>query len=357
MTTSGSAPPDPQGLDWPAVARHLDAHGCGALTLEPPPRRFASGLANRNFLVELDGGSITGPAVLRCPPPGDLPPGAHDMAREHRILSRLPDALPFVPRGLHLCEDRAVAGVAFQILEYRPGIVIRERLPDGMGEPEATRLSHVLIETLAQLHAVDPVAVGLDTLGRPEGFLARTAAGWQRRGLACEDPAATPAIHALGDWLARNPVPDGAAAVPTLLHNDWKLDNFILAPDLSPSAVVDWDQGTRGDPLFDLAVLLSYWTEPGDPEAMLVLHQMPTAAPGFLTRQQAAEAYAARTGRDLSHFRHHRVLGILKLGVIFLQLHRLYRTGAVSDPQYARFGTLAAGLLEFGVEVSAGRVF
>ena len=336
-------------LDWPAIARHLATHGLD-MAPDPLPSRFSGGLANRNFLVHIDGV----PTVLRCPPPGPLPPGAHDMAREHRILSRLPDALHFVPRSLHLCEDRAVTGVPFQLLEYRPGLVIRETLPAGMGAAEAARLSDTLIHTLAALHQVDPAQVGLDGLGRPDGFLARTAAGWQRRGLACEDPAATPLIGELGAWLAANQAADGP---PTLLHNDFKLDNLILAPDLSPAALVDWDQGTRGDPLFDLATLLSYWTEAGDPPVMHQLAQMPTAAPGFPSRQAAAEGYARLTGRDLSGFRFHRVLGILKLGVIFLQLHALLRRGATADPRYAAFGPLAAGLLEFALDVAAGRRF
>ena len=337
------------GLDWPAIARHLAGHGLD-LARDSAPQRFAGGLANRNFLVHVD----ASPTVLRCPPSGPLPPGAHDMAREHRILSRLPDALAFVPRSLHLCEDRAVTGVPFQLLEYRPGLIIRDRLPAGMGPAEAARLSDTLIHTLAALHHVDPASVGLDGLGRPEGFLARSAEGWQRRGLACDDPAATPLIRKLGAWLARNQAPDGP---PTLLHNDFKLDNLILAPDLSPAALVDWDQGTRGDPLFDLATLLSYWTEAGDPPVMHQLAQMPTAAPGFPSRQVATEAYARLTGRDLSPFRFHRVLGILKLGVIFLQLHALLRRGATADPRYAAFGPLAAGLLEFALDVAAGRRF
>jgi len=142
-----------------------------------------------------------------------------------------------------------------------------------------------------------------------------------------------------------------------MLHNDFKLDNLILDANLQPAAVVDWDQGTRGDGLFDLGTMLSYWTEAGDPPAMHDLRQMPTAAPGFWTREQAALRYAALTGRDLSDIRFHRVLGILKLGVIFLQLHGLHRRGATADPRYAGFGTLAEGLLEFAQDVRAGRVF
>ena len=332
-------------MDWDRVRAHLAQHG---MVLRPgTPPRFPGGLANQNYRIEL----ASGPAVLRRPPPGPLPPGAHDMAREHRILARVPDALPFVPRSLHLCEDLDVIGVKFQILEYRDGIVVRDTVPPELADKTGA-LSEMLLRTLAAIHALDPDALGLGTLGRPEGFLARTVEGWVRRGSAMDGG---PLLEELGGWLRANTVPDRA---PTLLHNDFKLDNIILDPaTLEPTAVVDWDQGTLGDPLFDLATLLSYWTEPGDPAAMQDLKQMPTAAPGFITREQAALRWSELTGRDVSDFRFHRVLGILKLAVIFLQLHGLYLRGATTDPRYIAFGPLAQGLLEFGHEVAAGRIF
>lgn len=338
-------------LDWPRVRDHLARHGL-QLDPAPPPRQFAGGLANINYLVHLSGQ----PAVLRRPPPGPLPPGAHDMAREHRLLSRLPDALPFVPRGLHLCTDADVIGVPFQIIEYRAGRTVRATLPpDLAGRPEVgAALSATLLRTLAAIHAVDADALGLGDLGRPEGFLRRAVDGWRRRGEAAGTEASAPLMRELGAWLDANLVPDGP---PALLHNDFKLDNVILDDALNPVGVVDWDQGTRGDPLFDLATLLSYWTEPDDPPAMHDLAQMPTAEPGFLTREQAAHEYARLTGRDLSGIRFHRTLGIVKLGVIFLQLHALHTRGAVSDPRYIAFGPLAAGLLAFALDVAAGRTF
>lgn len=333
--------------NWPAVAAHLARHGMPMAAT--PPTRFSSGLANRNYLLHL----ATGPAVLRRPPPGPLPPGAHDMAREHRILSRLPDALPAAPRSLHLCEDPAVMGVPFQILEYRRGRVIRATLPDDAAHAGA-ELSETMLTTLASIHAVDADALGLGTLGKPDGYLARQLAGWRRRGAgASDDPATLQPLEKLGTWLEAHAVPDGP---PTLLHGDFKLDNLILGPDLQPTAIVDWDQGTRGDPLFDLATLLSYWTEPGDPPEMHALQQMPTAAPGFLTREAAVARYAALTGRDMSGFRFHRVLALLKLAVIFLQLGALSRTGATADPRYAGFGAVGTGVLDFAKEVTAGRV-
>jgi len=339
-------------LDWEAVRRHLAEHGL-CLDHDPPPRQFAGGLANLNFLVHLDGK----PAVLRRPPLGELPAGAYDMAREFRILSRLPDALAFVPRGLHLCSDDSVIGAQFQIIEYRPGLVIREHLPPELaGRPEVgARLSQVLLETIAAIHAVDPEAVGLGDLGRPAGFLSRAVSGWRKRGMAALEEG-TDALHVeLGAWLERNLVPDGA---PALLHNDFKLNNMILNPrDLSPVAVVDWDQGTRGDPLFDFATLLSYWVHDEDPPALHDMAQMPAAEGGFYPRQQAVESYAALSGRDVSDFLFHRVLAMYKLGVIFLQLGYRYRSGATTEPRYAGLTAIGTGIVEFAHEIAQGRAF
>lgn len=339
-------------LDWPALRAHLAAAG-KTLQIEPPPRQFAGGLANLNYLVVLDGTQ----AVLRRPPMGELPAGSHDMAREHRILSRLPDALPFVPRSLYFCDDPAVIGQRFQILEYRPGLVIREHVPPDLAHrPEiGDRLSHVLLETLAAIHAVDTAAIGLDDLGRPDGFLARAVAGWRKRGLAAKEDGTETLHQEVGTWLERHLVPDGA---PGLLHNDYKLNNMILDPqDFSPRAVVDWDQGTRGDPLFDFATLLSYWIHADDPPAMHDMAQMPADEACLWPRQQAVAEYARITGRDVSDFLFHRVLAMYKLAVIFLQLGLRYRTGATTDPRYAPLSGIGTGILQFTHEIAQGRAF
>ena len=345
-------PEDSVKLDWPAVRAHLAAHGM-RLDEQPPPRQFAGGLANLNYLIHLDGK----PAVLRRPPMGDLPAGAYDMAREHRILSRLPNALPFVPRSLHLCDDPVVCGQRFQILEYRPGLVIRETIPpDIAARPNlGARLSDVLLETIAAIHAVDTAAIGLDTLGRPDGFLKRAVTGWTQRGWAAREDG-TDALHTdIAAWLEKNIVPEGP---PGLLHNDFKLNNIILNPeDLSPVAVVDWDQGTRGDPLFDFATLLSYWIHPTDPWALHDMKQMPAIEAGLCPRADAVAAYAKITGRDMSDFLFHRVITMYKLSVIFLQLGARYRSGATTEPRYAPLTAIGTGILQFTHDIAQGRAF
>ena len=356
---ASSSPPDGHSfrssegtvpIDRSALAGWLAGVG-RALDRDLPIRQFASGLANINYLIHAGGGRL----VLRRPPSGDLPPGAHDMAREHRVLSRLGDAFPLAPRSLHLCQDAAVIGVPFQIIEYREGTVIKGDDRARLGDSDVCRrLGLAMVETLAKLHAVDAGAVGLGNFGKPEGFTRRQIAGWKSRGERIADGGTKALVDEIVAWLERQPVRERA---PVLLHCDLKLDNMILAPNsLEPVAVVDWDQSTRGDPLFDLATTLSYWTEPGDPQVMHTMAQMPTAAPGFPTRAEAVAEYTRLTGTDVSDLEIYRVLAMLKLAVVFLQLHQLFVRGATTDARYAGFGVLARDLLEMTREIMRGRV-
>ena len=341
---------DTMELSWGQLAPYLAEQRLG-FDAGSRVRQFANGFGNLNFMIEVDGRRC----VLRRPPPGPLPPGGNDMSREFRVLSRLWQGFPLAPKAFHLCEDESVLGAPFLLMEYRPGRVIRSTLPEDLSD-RSVDLSAMMVDTLASLHELRPEDVDLATFGRPEGFLSRTVEGWIKRADVASDGTPPAAISDIGAWLHDNLLADEPS---TLIHNDFKLNNMILDPadPATPIAVLDWDMCTRGDPLFDLATLLSYWTEAGDPVAMHELQQMPTAAPGFLTRQAAAERYADRTGRDLSDFIFYRVLAVFKLGVVFLQLHARYRRGATQDERFAGFRKVAEGLLDFALEVSSGRTF
>ena len=345
------------GLDWARLEAYLRERG-HALDPGTEPRRFSAGYGNMNFLLRIDGEH----AVLRRPPTGPVPPGANDMAREFRILSHLHGVFPLVPQAILFCDDPAVIGAPFFVMEYRPGLVISDEIPPRTLDSwtGAGAIGHHLggriIDVLAKLHAVDVNACGLGALGRPEGFAARTLRGWGKRAHLSWAGTTPEELGALLDWLdAHRPTAENPS---TLIHNDFKLDNIILDPDtLEPRTLIDWDMGTLGDPLYDLAVLLSYWSEASDPDVMHQLRQMPTAAHGFPTRREAALLYADVSGRDLGDFTFYRVLATLRIAVIFQQLYQRFENGGTDDPKFAKFDDLALGLLRFGLDVADGHHF
>ena len=335
--------------DWDSLARHLARRG---IVLGPGrPRQFAGGYGNLNYLIEVDGE----PAVLRRPPAGPLPHGGNDMTREYRILSSLWREYPLAPRAMFFCDEASVLGAPFQIIEYRAGMVIRDTLPpDLAGRPEAGMLlSRQLVESLAALHAVDPAQVGLETLGRPAGFLARTVDGWAARGAAVGDLIDPLASSEVISWLGSR-VPADAPA--SLIHSDFKLDNMILAPEtLAPMAVIDWDMGTRGDPLWDLAVMLSYWAEPEDPACFHRMRQMPTAQPGFWRRNEVLSAYLRLSSRPVGDFTFYRVLSLFRSAVVFLQLYDRFRRSPGQNMRCAEFNALGRELIDHASEIIRGR--
>lgn len=349
------APEHQQPQDWEKLADWLQRLG-HRFAAEPPPKQFTGGFGNLNFLLTMDGETC----VLRRPPLGPLPPGANDMGREYKVLSRLWQEFPLAPKAHVFCDDPEVLGAPFFIMEYRPGLVVRDVVPpqlDGQG----VALSRMLMEVLADFQKVDPAAVGLDDLGNPDGFLSRAVAGWIKRfHVAAKDvyadrqvPASAQALIA---WLQEQPVPDSKT---TLLHNDFKLNNIILKPDAptEPLALLDWDMCTRGDPLFDFATLLSYWAEPSDPKEIRELGQMPSTQGPWMSRQDVLDYYAKTTGNDVSDIHFYRVLTAFKLGVIFMQIYARFCRGTTTDPRIAGMGPTTDALFDFAHEVQEGRLF
>ncbi len=329
------------GLDLAAVATYLEHQGL-ELDRASGVVRLSGGLSNLNYLITVDGRKV----VLRRPPMGELPPGAHDMTREHKILNRLSRTFPLAPDSYHLCEDISVIGVPFQLLEYRTGLVIRgDKLPASFSDTDRRHaLCEHLVRALSALHAIDADDIGLGRFGRPEGFFLRNVAGWRRRASKVTgDQPTLDNVERIVAWLGDH---EPRSATPTLLHSDFKLDNCLLEADGRVSTLLDWDMGTRGDPLMDLATLISYWTEPDDPDCMHRLGQMPTAHPGFMRRADVLEAYARLTGRDVGQFQSWRILAMLKLGVVFMQLHRNWVNGALGDASYSGFARLGIDLIE-----------
>ncbi|MBH67671.1 MAG: phosphotransferase family protein [Rhodospirillaceae bacterium] len=335
--------------NWTALKAHLATKG-HHIDLSSAPRQFAAGFGNINYYVLFDGA----PAVLRRPPMGPVTPGSNDMLREGKILESLAEAFHLAPQCLYIGRDLSILGAPFLIMEYRPGLIIHSKMPDDLRDKAeaAKKLSEELVNILAELHAIKPDSIGLEGLGRPSEYLARTARGWLKRADFAWQDSRPVAVSKIQAWLENNLVEEQPAV---LLHNDFKLDNIILDPtDLKPRALIDWDLGTRGDALWDLAVLLSYWAQPGDPEPMMNLKQMPTLEVGFPDRQSVIEQYAQRTARDLSNIRFCRVLAQFRLAVVFQQIFLRYKDTEEVNKRAAAFDKLSIGLLDFAVEISEG---
>lgn len=297
-------------------------------------RQFGGGHANLTYLVRFGSREF----VLRRPPLGPLAPSAHDMQREHRVLSVLHRAYALAPRSLLLCTDPAIIGADFVIEERRFGSVIRSELPAILASDarRAERLGYAVIDALADLHQVDAEAVGLGDFGRPPGYLDRQVDGWIGRWHAAKDrelPAAGPVIA----WIDKERPPSRAVAI---VHNDYKLDNLLLdAGDPTRiEAVLDWDMCTRGDPLMDLGYLLNFWAQASDDAAWIEAAPSPTLHPGFPTRREIIERYAARTGFALDAITWHAVFGVFRLIVIIQQIFIRYLRGQTHDERFAVFG-------------------
>ena len=312
-------------------------------------RQFSTGAANLTYLLDYDEASY----VLRRPPLGPVAPGAHDMAREYRVLSNLHAAYPLAPRVYLFDEGREVVGAPFFVMERRPGFAITKDLPAEIAtdDDRKTSLAWMMIDHLAALHAVDPGQVGLATLGRPEGFARRQLEGWARRWAAAEGDAYAGASEILAALAAAPPAPLRTA----LLHNDFKLNNILVSAEdpCRATAVVDWDMCTRGDPLFDLGWLLVYWTEAEDDPLWRAAASMPFGDGGFPSRAEAVARYAERTGLAVDRIGWYHAFGIFKAMVILQQIFIRYERGQTADRRFAIFGDRVRGLVDKALGILA----
>jgi len=297
--------------------------------------QFAGGHANLTYLLRYGAAEY----VLRRPPLGPVAPSSHDMGREYRVLSVLYTAYPLAPRAFVFCEDAAIIGAPFFVMERRCGTVVRRVVPAQYGgghDPVANRrMSEVLIDTLADLHSVDPASVGLHGLGKPDGFLRRQVDGWFGRYERAQTKD-VPVVTELVEWLRANLPP---SPTPTLVHNDWRLDNMMLDSN-DPGrcvAVFDWDMCTIGDPFADVGTLLSAWIEASEGTPGQGQVGMPSNTPGFLTRRQAVERYGARRGIDVSTMPYYYAFGIFKIAVVLQQIYYRYHVGQTQDSRFQFF--------------------
>ncbi len=309
--------------------------------------QFGGGHANLTYQLRFGDRAY----VLRRPPLGPVAPTSHDMNREYRVLSVLYRAYPPAPRAFLYCDDPTVIGAPFFVMERRVGTVIRWTIPAQFGDGTDTavnrRISEALIDALADLHSVDQARIGLDNLGKPEGFLRRQVEGWAAR----YERARTKDLDLVREvisWLAEHlPV----SPQPTLLHNDWRLDNVMFDSN-DPSRVVavfDWDMCTIGDPFADVGTLLASWAEPGE-EFLGAAGRMPSMVPGFMTRREAVERYGERRGIDISRVPYYHVFGLFKMGVVLQQIYYRYHVGQTKDQRFEHLDQIAELLFSLARE-------
>jgi aminoglycoside phosphotransferase (APT) family kinase protein len=339
---------DGEQLDVGRLSSYLGGHVAGwggPIVVEQFPR----GYSNLTYLVRCGDREL----VLRRPPFGNRVKSAHDMGREHRILSRLCRVYDLAPCPVAYCEDESVLGTPFYLMERRRGVILRK--PDPSLPAEAVRrLCEALIDGLVRLHALDYRAAGLGDLGRPEGYVGRQVAGWTKRYRDAQTDD-LPALERVAGWIdSHRPAESGAA----LVHNDYKFDNLVLdaADPARIVAVLDWEMATVGDPLMDLGTTLGYWVEAGDPPALQGLVVGPTNQPGALSRAELIERYRRQAGRDVGEMLFYYVFGLFKIAVIAQQIYARYVRGLTRDGRFAGLNAVIAGLGEGAVgAIEAGR--
>jgi aminoglycoside phosphotransferase (APT) family kinase protein len=323
-TAPGAGPGEvPEGLRREGLETWFAAHARGC---EPPLRfeRIAGGHSNLTYRV-IDAGDRRW--ALRRPPLGKRLGSAHDMAREHKVVAALERSPVPVAPVVGLCEDEAVIGAPFYVMEFVEGPVLR-----GLAEAEIfphhedrRAIGMRVAETLATIHAVDPDAAGLGDLGRKEDYVARQLRRWQGQWEKSKTRELAP-IDRLHDRLAASIPPQGPA---TIVHGDYRLDNMILSPGGEVAADVVWELCTLGDPLADVGTLMAYWPERG--EQGLRLGEPANLAPGFPPRGDLAARYAERSGRDLSNLNYYVALGYWKLAIILEGVYARYLGGGYGE--------------------------
>jgi aminoglycoside phosphotransferase (APT) family kinase protein len=294
--------------------------------------QFPGGFSNLTYLLTVGQDQY----VLRRPPFGSKVKSAHDMGREFRILSALEQVYPYAPRPLHFCTDQDVLGCDFYLMSCIDGIVIRKDYPPRMVlTPQQVRQQFfTLFDVLGELHSVDLKKAGLESFGKPEGYVRRQVEGWSWRFGDARTPDA-PDFDPVMQWLDdRMPADSGLARI---IHNDYKLDNVIwsAADPLQLIGVLDWEMATVGDPLMDLGCTLGYWVEATDPAHHRSFRAMPSDAPGAPTRAEIVARFSERTGLAVERFDFYFCFGMFRLAVIGQQIYYRYHQGLTGDARFA----------------------
>jgi aminoglycoside phosphotransferase (APT) family kinase protein len=319
-----------QELDWDRIEPYVRQHMPSDVDLGGSFEvlQFPNGSANLTYLVRFGPTEL----VLRRPPFGTLAPGAHDMKREFKVLSVLWRIFDKAPRAYLFCDDHDIAGADFFVMERVKGEVIRGVIPPAMRDIDEVgrRIGFALIDAIAEFHLLDPSAVGLEDLGRPDGFVERQVSGWKKRWDLVADPHHDETMADIHARLAGSlPAPQRVSFV----HNDLKLDNCMFDP-ADPDRVLaffDWDMTTLGDPLIDVGTLLNYWPDPSDPPETTRFSYDGQGAMGLPARDELAQRYGERTGLDVSMAKWYDAFAQWKTATVVQQLHHRWVVGDSTD--------------------------
>jgi aminoglycoside phosphotransferase (APT) family kinase protein len=331
---------DPPGLDLTRLRAHLDERAPGLVKGALTGEVVEGGRSNLTYVVS-DGGSRW---VVRRPPLGHVLPTAHDMAREHKVISGLRTTAVPVPETITLCQDTEVIGAPFYVMEFVEGTPYRSRTElEALGPQRTAAIANSLVDTLVDLHAVVPDEVGLGDFGRPEGFLERQLQRWKKQ----LDSSRSREIEGAGqlhERLAKH-LPDSGP--PAIVHGDYRLDNVLVDDEDRITAVLDWEMSTLGDPLTDLALLVAY-AERGNANLEVVSNV--STAPGYPGTDEVIARYAQRSGRDISALNWYVGFAFFKLAVILEGIFYRFSQGQTVGAGFDQIGDAVAPLVALGNE-------
>lgn len=319
--------------------------------------RHQAGHSNETFFVDWGERRL----VLRRPPRGAFLPTAHDVLREARVLAGLAGTEARVPAVVAVCDDPAVLGAPFYLMERVDGVVLRDRLPPDLGEAARAAIGDELVDALAAIHRVAWAGTPLTALGKPDGYLERQVRRWTGQMEMTlpftEESRPVPELAEVGKWLAANVPPTPRT---TVVHGDYKLDNVILRLDGDRprlAAVVDWEMATLGDPLADVGWMLSFWREAGDPADHLPsVAPRFTEGPGFRTRAQLVARYERATGLRVQNLRFYEALAVWKLAILLEGSYARHLAGLTDDPLFAEMERAVPALARRALAISRGEV-
>jgi len=288
--------------------------------------------------------------VLRRPPYGHILPSAHDMGREHRVLSALQDTGVPVPRVVGLCRDESVIGASFYVMDKLEGVTLRTHTDTArLTHTQRGQLADTMVDILVRLHEVDPAAVGLADWGRPDGYLQRQLKRWRGQweaSMTQPRPEVEQLLHRLAATL-----PDSRH--PGIVHGDFKVDNMMVDRE-DPARIVgvlDWEMSTLGDTLTDLGILCSFWDQEGEFHNPITAGA--TALPGFPARAQVVERYAAARGFEVSDLDWYMVFADLKIAIILEGIHARHLQGHTSGADFEGVGAMVGPLLERALDLAS----